>query len=565
MVKKAVFLFAALMLITTVTLAEDGSILVKVAPVPPNLSASVQFTEPSGNKILDAEETGKLIITLQNRGKGDAFDVRAEIKASGKTGGLEFDRDVIIGTVPAGGTVKKEIALKAAEDIPTADISLTVEIREANGFDPNPMKLSFKTKAFEPPKLVVADVGVNDQKGSGRIEPGGIVELTVRVQNIGHGDAREAVADVQTGTNVFIAADSTTHFELGNIPSGQFKDFKFSFYTNNRIGNGETIPININLNEARPRFKADHPLKLVMNAPQKRLEEVVVKGDDTGGNKADIKLAGGLSVDVDTNIPEGQKAGKFDVAVVIGNRNYAASGSPDVEFANRDAQVMKEYLIRTMGYDPEMILYAEDATLTKFNEFFGSERNHKGKLFRYVKEGVSKVFVYYVGHGAPDLESTEAYFVPVDANPQDLKSNGYRLQTFYDNLAKVPAKKMTVILDACFSGNSDKGMLFKNISPALVKVKKEFQGPKNAVLMTSAAVDQVSTWYREKRHSLFTYFFPKGLQGEADANKDGIITVGEMDQYLKENVPYMARKLTGNEQSPVVTGNASDVMAVLKK
>jgi hypothetical protein len=235
-----------------------------------------------------------------------------------------------------------------------------------------------------------------------------------------------------------------------------------------------------------------------------------------------------------------------------------------VEFANRDAQVMKEYLIRTMGYDPKMILYAEDATLTKFNEFFGSERNHKGKLFRFVKEGVSKVFVYYVGHGAPDLESNEAYFVPVDTNPQDLKSNGYRLQTFYDNLAKVPAKKMTVVLDACFSGNSGSGMLFKNISPTLVKVKKEFRGPAGAVLMTSAAVDQVSTWYREKRHSLFTYFFLKGLQGEADTNKDGKITVGEMDSYLKENVPYMARKLTGNEQNPVVTGNASDVIAVMK-
>ena len=301
-----------------------------------------------------------------------------------------------------------------------------------------------------------------------------------------------------------------------------------------------------------------------MNAAQKTIEEVVVKGDDAP-KQSDIQLAGGLSVDVDMNIPVGQKAGKFDMAVIIGNRNYAASGSPNVEFANRDAQVMKEYLIRTLGYDPENILYAEDATLSKFNEFFGGERDHRGKLFRFVKANISNVFVYYVGHGAPDLETNEAYFVPVDANPRDLKSNGYRLQTFYDNLAKVPAKKMIVVLDACFSGNSEKGLLFKDISPALVKVKKEFQGPANAVLITSAAVDQVSTWYREKRHSLFTYYFLKGLQGEADINKDLKITVGEMDAYLKEQVPYMARRLTGVEQQPVVTGNPADVIAVLKR
>ncbi|MFZ3116203.1 MAG: hypothetical protein WA133_06885 [Syntrophales bacterium] len=76
-------------------------------------------------------------------------------------------------------------------------------------------------------------------------------------------------------------------------------------------------------------------------------------------------------------------------AVLIGNRNYAASGSPDVEFAYRDVRVMKEYLIRTLGYAPENILYAEDAGLTKFNEFFGSERDYRGRLFKYVKAGVS--------------------------------------------------------------------------------------------------------------------------------------------------------------------------------
>ena len=561
---KKVFIAAIILLMATTASAEKGRLRVTVSPVPPNLTASVQFTEPSGNNILDAGETGRLIITVRNQGKGDAFDCRAELTIQPKVNGLTFERSILIGTVAAGGTVKKEVALTATEDLPTSGVSLAVDIKEANGFDPNPLKLSFQAKAFAPPELVVADMGVNDQNGNGRVEPMEIVELTVRVQNIGQGDARDVFADVKIGANVFVGGDSLTHFDLGGLPSGKFKDFKFMFYTNNRIGGGEKIPVTVSLGEARPRFKTEKALALVMNAPQKSIEEVVVKGKDVP-NQVDIQLVGGLSVDVDLNIPLGQKAGKFDVAVIIGNRNYAASGSPNVEFANRDAQVMREYLIRTMGYDPENILYAEDATLSKFNEFFGGERDHRGKLFRFVKEKTSSVFVYYVGHGAPDLETSEAYFVPVDANPRDLKSNGYRLQTFYDNLAKIPAKKMTVVLDACFSGNSEKGLLFKDISPALVKVKKEFQGPANAVLITSAAVDQVSTWYREKRHSLFTYYFLKGLQGEADINKDLKITVGEMDNYLKEQVPYMARRLTGTEQQPVVTGNPADVIAVLKR
>ena len=561
---KKAFIAAMILLLVTIAQAERGKLQVTVSPVPPHLTAAVQFTEPSGNNILDAGETGKLIVTVQNRGKGDAFDCRAELNIQPKINGLSFERSVLIGTVPAGGTVKKDIPITAADDLPTAGASLSLDIREANGFDPNPLKVSFQTKAFVPPELVIADMGVNDQNGNGRVEPMEIVEITVRVQNIGQGDARDVFADAKLGQNVFVAGDSLTHFELGGLPSGKFKDFKFMFYTNNRIGGGENIPVIVSLGEARPRFKNEKALALVMNAPQKKIEEVVVKGQDAP-RREDIQLAGGLSVDVGMHIPEGEKAGKDDVAVIIGNRNYAASGSPNVDFANRDAQVMKEYLIRTLGYDPENILYAEDATLSKFNELFGGERDYRGKLFRFVKEKSSSVFIYYVGHGAPDLETNEAYFVPVDANPRDLKSNGYRLQTFYDNLAKIPAKKMTVVLDACFSGNSEKGLLFKDISPALVKVKKEFQGPANAVLITSAAVDQVSTWYREKRHSLFTYYFLKGLQGESDANGDGRITVGEMDAYLKEQVPYMARRLTGTEQQPVVTGSPAGVIAVLKK
>jgi hypothetical protein len=544
--------------------AEKGTLKIGMFPAPPKLSATVKFLEPSGNSILDADETGKLIIETVNSGPGDAFDVIAEIKPSKNSKGLFFARQIPLGTIAAGQRATKEVELKAAEDIPTDMLTLDIDIREANGFDPNPLRITFKTKSFEPPELVVADMGIHDRSGNARVEPMEIVEITARIQNIGHGDARNVQVEVLPGENVFMAGDGVTHFELGSIPSGTFKDIKFMFYTNTRIKNGETIPITVGIKEARPQFHASQALQLVMNALQKRTEEIVVRGVEQE-KRGEVALAGGLSVDVDMRIPEGRKAGRYDIAVIIGNKQYSGAGVPDIDFADRDARIMKEYLIQTFGYDPENIIYAENATFAKFNEIFGSERDYRGRLFNNVKKGESKVFIYYVGHGAPDLESQDAYFVPVDANPQYLKSNGYRLQTFYENLAKIPAKNITIVLDACFSGNSEKGLLFKGISPAMVKVKKEYSSPMNAVLLTSAGIDQVSTWYPEKKHSLFTYFFLKGLQGEADANRDQKVTVGEMRSYLEENVPYMARRLRGVEQMPVVQGNASDVLVELKK
>ncbi|TAN44141.1 MAG: hypothetical protein EPN22_07855 [Nitrospirae bacterium] len=559
--KLPLFVVIAVLLITSFAHAWQGGLNVSVFPAPPSLSASVEFSEPSGNKKLDADETGRLIITVRNTGKGEAFDVKADLSTERNIRGLDFDGSVTIGTIAPGESVRKEVALRASEDIATTNINFNITLKEANGFDPDPVRIAFETKAFEPPKLILADIGMDKP----RVKPGETVEVTLRIQNTGYGDARNVSVDIETGENVFIAGDSKTHFELGGLSAGKFRDVKFEFYTNKRIRNGEKVPVSVRINEARPQFKLAKALDIVMDSPQKQIETVVVKGDEDRP-KGSIEVAGGLSSEVDSNIPEGIKAGEYDVAVIIGNKDYTEAGIANVEYADRDAQIMKQYLMTAFGFDEDRIIYAENARIGKFNEIFGSEAQPRGRLNKAVKPGVSKVFVYYVGHGAPDLDTKEAYFVPVDANPQYLASNGYKLQTFYNNLSQIPAKKMTIVLDACFSGNSQqKQLIFDKISPALVKVKKELRSPQNALLITSAAPDQVSAWFPKKKHSLFTYYFLKGIQGGADANKDRKITAAEMRDYLKEHVPYEANQIIGFEQQPLVMGNDSDVIVTLKK
>ena len=273
-----------------------------------------------------------------------------------------------------------------------------------------------------------------------------------------------------------------------------------------------------------------------------------------------------ISSDIDSAIPNGKPAGKYDVAVVIGNANYSATGTPNVDFAIHDAQVMKEYLVKAFGYASANIIYIENASLAKMYEVFGTSDNYQGKLYKWVKPGQSRVFIYYVGHGAPDQQSGEGYFVPVDANPQYISTNGYKLSTFYENLSKISAIKKTVVIDACFSGSSANGQLLKGVSGLTARLKSE---PKATVaadlLLTSAGMDQVASWYPDKGHSLFTYFFLKGIQGDADTNKDGNITMGEMKVWLNDQVPYMARRLTGNEQQPVILGKDGDELVVIRQ
>ncbi|MEA3465682.1 MAG: caspase family protein [Thermodesulfobacteriota bacterium] len=284
------------------------------------------------------------------------------------------------------------------------------------------------------------------------------------------------------------------------------------------------------------------------------------------GNSAPVAVDTNLKIDIEESIPKGKLQRKYGVAVVIGNQSYKRNGYGigDVRYAGRDAAVMKKYLQTTMGFDPKNILYYNDTSSGDLRNIFGTRENPKGKLHNFVRAGESEVFIYYVGHGAPGPDGKSAYLVPVDANADYIANNGYPLDLFYNVVAKLPAKSVTVVLDACFSGDSPAGSLFDNISPAMVKNINPVRELQNTVVFSSADKDQVSTWYPAKRHSMFTYWFLKGLGGDADTDSNKSITAGEMDNYLKKEVTYWAQREANREQKPLMTGSGAAVLVTLR-
>lgn len=303
-----------------------------------------------------------------------------------------------------------------------------------------------------------------------------------------------------------------------------------------------------------------------LEIPETKSNQVAVKSGDKKsdellediGDRNDGEPEPPGKVDIEENIPKGKPAGEYDIAVLVGNQNYKRTYN--VDFAHRDLVVVRDYLIKTLGYLPDNIIEERDATKGVFEMLFGTSNEPDGKLFDWVKPGESRVFIYYVGHGAPDIETQKGYFVPVDADPGRISITGYPRSLFYRNLKHIRAKEMIVVLDTCFSGDTPKGFLIKDVSPIGIMIKDNLPELKQTAILTSARSDQLSSWYRDKRHSLFTYFFLKGLQGEADANKNRIITIGEMETYLKKMVPYWARRKAGREQNPVIKGKKDFVL-----
>ncbi len=271
-----------------------------------------------------------------------------------------------------------------------------------------------------------------------------------------------------------------------------------------------------------------------------------------------IITSGGIS-EIDYQLPKTRMKQPDAIAVVIGNAQYQKT--KNVDFAINDARSIRNYLIDVMGYSKENIIYLENASYADFKMIFGSKENPKGKLHNLIKPDKSDVFVYYSGHGAPGLNDKAAYFVPVECDPQYVELTGFAADIFYNNLAKLPAKSVVVTLDACFSGEN----IYKNISPIVIKSKGAL-GLKAGALLASSAADQVSAWYPEKKHGIFTYFFLKAIHNQnADFNKDKQLTLAEIFQYINdesEGIPYYARRLHGIIQTPVLKGQNPEKVIV---
>jgi len=536
--------------------------ITKTTGLPANLVLEKQeFLEPSGNSFLDAEENATLKLTLANTGKGDALGLQIKISPQTDIANVTLGDVSPLAKLSAGKKELLEIPISANEFVQSKQIKLKIEISEANGFDLDPPSIiTFSTKQLTPPSFVLADVGIEDQSRNGQIEPRELVEITARIQNKG-GDARTVTANVTVGENVFLSGDSKSSFSLGTMNAGVYKDVKFSVYTNTRATG---VPVTVALTEARNRFNTTLPLNLAFNKRQKKATELNVEGKEEDNIIADVPT---LSVDIEKNIPETKKKNPNAVALVFAISEYANQNVPKVEYAKRDAQFVREYLIKTLGYDAKNILPQNSDELMTVGTMKTLLRN---KLPSYLKkDGSSELFIYYTGHGAPSTQTNEPFFVPYDCDPNYVSNdNAYNMNDFYADIAKLNAKKKFVVVDACFSGQAGNGQtLVKNASPALLKVKNVLLADENAVLFQSSSAEQVSNWYPEKKHGMFTYFFLKGLQGSADKNNDGTITAEELENFVNDEndgLPYFSNREFQRPQKAVVSGKMEEVVVKLK-
>ena len=525
---------------------------------PPKLQLKwISMEDPSGNNTLDGGETSTITVEISNSGKSAALNVQLAISMDNSKG-LDFNKITNIGKVDADQSILKIIHIDVKRNVPEIVRQINILALEKSGFNSNTLEIHAQSKPHEPEKIIITNLIIEDLSGDSLIEPTEMIVVKATLSNIGKGVSNPLTAKLDTGENVYLPPDEQGESHLGKIYPGENKNVTFSFLTNNNFVNNQHIPIKLIVHDENSKKIAMSDPGLNIFVPKKSTVVRVIP------KQREIKLPNEQLIDVDIHIPHGTIKKPNGIAVIIGNRNYKKKGLPRVEYAINDARVMKKYLIKTLGYDENNILYYEDATTANFAELFGTNNTHQGRLSNMLKQGVSELFIYYSGHGAPDIKTRNSFFVPIDADPNYISLSGYSLDLFYKNIAQIETKNITIVLDTCFSGNSDGGYLLSSVSPAIVNVKRTKPKLNNAVIFSSTKKDQVSAWFHEKKHSLFTYYFLKGLSGSADKDLNKIITSTELGNYLKKSVPYQARRLNGFEQNPVLLQNYNQSMVKLK-
>ena len=241
--------------------------------------------------------------------------------------------------------------------------------------------------------------------------------------------------------------------------------------------------------------------------------------------------------------------------MIIGNEDYSSyqpglNTEANVEFARNDANVFKLYCEKTLGIPQGNITYITDATAGKMKQ--GIDKMNK--LIKNT-DGKSEVFFYYAGHGLPDEKTKEAYIIPVDVSGTDLQ-NGIKLGYIYQTLTEFPSQRVTVFLDACFSGGARNQGLVAARTIKLTPQSDYLKG--NMLVITASSGEQSSLPYKEKQHGMFTYYLLKELQ-----ETKGDVSYSDLYSYIKQNVSLESVNTNNKEQNPQV--NVSKMLGNMGK
>jgi hypothetical protein len=326
------------------------------------------------------------------------------------------------------------------------------------------------------------------------------------------------------------------------------------------------VGVSVNGAEVFGRAEPDRARSVAVNAPvtlREGTNTVVVTARDGGGavrqevRTVVLDRAAGAAP-----VPRGRDRW----AVVIGIGRYDHPAIPHLRFAVADAEAVYRTLLAA-GFARERVLLLTDTSERK-----PTLRNIKYALGTFLARSARKddtVVIFFAGHGAPEVDQrgVEAdglakYLIPSDADADDLYSTALPMDELRTIFGRIEAERVVAFLDACYSGAAG-GRTFSSKKTRATNLDDVFlerlTRSRGRAIVTASRPSEVSIELPELGHGIFTHYLVQGLRGSADLNRDGIVSLQELYEFLEQQVSAKSRAVGGN-QHPVLKGELEGVL-----
>lgn len=517
-----------------------------------------RFEEPGGNRALDAEEEGALLLVVKNDGLGPG-KVGVRLTPLNNMEHLEhlgFSRRVDTGVLSPGESRTIRVPIRAGEKVADGRWEMRVEVVEEYNRAAIPFSFSFNTVGLVAPEFRVILRDYDDgrfyagNKPDGRIQAGEMVNVVANVQNVG-GEAEGVVVEVGIGGGEVrytrdLQGNMDNRFALDKMVPGENRDVEFFFFTTPVFAESE-VKVNLKVGESRGRYGVEEALTFDIGQSV-RTEEVLAVGA-VREQANPISLVQADLIDIE-KIPDNSKTRlENGIAIIFGIEDYKYTFP--ATYKMRDATTFFQYCRDVLGIPEQRITLRTDSDATKaeFDYVFEAKgTTNQGwlkKRLRNPQEATqTDVIVYLAGHGFPDQSTGSPYLIPHDVRPEQT-TNGVSLEKLYRTLSEFGARSVTVFVESCFSGASGyersgaEKLLALNMNPIFPVIEQPMIGP-NMVVFAATSGKTPSNNRDDLKHGIFTYFVLKGLGGAADENRDKKVTVEELFAYVERGVPRKA-------------------------
>jgi len=178
------------------------------------------------------------------------------------------------------------------------------------------------------------------------------------------------------------------------------------------------------------------------------------------------------------------------------------------------------------------------------------------------------LLLFYSGHGLKDWEHSGELFLAAketETDPDLLDTTAVAANFIAKTIDRTPSRNVIVLLDCCYSGAATTGSMSALIpKPAGTADAFKGQGNKRIILTATDSTQRASErqeFVGASGHSVFSHCLIEGLStGEADADRDGEISIEELYEYLIREVSRLndrqtPKKFFGLERKVVVAFN----------